>query len=89
MAWNPKFQTKDEVLVRLVSRYLASSGAEACRIAYAVINLIDAGDYTPAQVAAALGISVGKWASKRATEVQPRADKHAAFLAARAALATA
>lgn len=57
MALNLKEQTPTQFAARLRSRYLASSQTECARLATWVLNHIEAGDFTDAQVRGAFGLS--------------------------------
>lgn len=82
MAFNPKHQNKVQFLRRMRERYRASERLEACRIAHRMLKLLDDGDVTQAQMQTAWGMTAVEWAEKRATKLQPRADKWASYQAA-------
>ena len=61
MALNLRFQTATQFAARLRERYRSASREEAARIATWILNRIDAGDLTDAQVRAAFGLTVTQY----------------------------
>lgn len=61
MALNLRFQTATQFAARLRERYRSASREEAARIATWILNHIDAGDITDAQVRAAFGLTVTQY----------------------------
>ena len=82
MALRLRHQSKVQFLRRLRERYRAASKLEACRLAYRMLQLLDDGDVTLAQMTNAWNMTSEEWATKRAGKLQPRADKWAAYKAA-------
>lgn len=63
MALNLQFQTTAQFAARLRERYRSASREEAARIATWILNRIDAGDITDAQVRNAFGLTVTQYAN--------------------------
>lgn len=61
MALNLQHQTAEEFAARLRIRYLKSSREECARIAKWVLDHIEAGDFTDAQVRNAFGLTTGQY----------------------------
>lgn len=82
MALALRHQTKVQFLRRLRERYRAAERLEACRLAARMLELLDAGDVTEAQMLNAWNMTLDEWLVKRANKLQPRANKWAAYKAA-------
>ena len=61
MALNLKHQTAAEFAARLRERYRSASREDASRIATWILNRIEAGDITDAQVRTAFGLNVTQY----------------------------
>lgn len=82
MALQLRHQNKAQLLRRLRDKYRAASRLDACRLAYRMLQLLDSGDVTLAQMLNAWDMTSAEWTDKRANRLQPRADKWAAYKAA-------
>lgn len=82
MAISLKHQNKVQFLVRLRRRYREEQGLEACRLAARMLELLDGGDVTQAQMLNAWNMTAQEWSDKRANKLQPRANKWEAHKAA-------
>src|SRR3990167_11431930 len=58
---NPRFQTIEELLLKVRARYLSSVGEETCRIARWVVDRLDDGSVSVVQMRAAFGVSAAQW----------------------------
>lgn len=61
MVLNLKYQTAAQFAARLRERYRNASREEAARIATWILNKIDAGDLTDAQVRTAFGLTLTQY----------------------------
>ena len=81
MALNLKHQTAAEFAARFRERYKGASKQEAARLAYWLIERINAGDFTDAQVRNAFGFTTTQYTAAKA-RFQALHDHWAAVLAA-------
>jgi hypothetical protein len=59
---NPRFQTEDELLLKVRQRYLASKGEETCRIARWIVDRLNDASVTVVQMRTAWGgIPTNQW----------------------------
>ncbi len=61
MALNRRYQTAAQFAARLRERYRSASREECARIATWILNRIEAGDITDAQVRNAFGLTAGQY----------------------------
>lgn len=73
---NPRFQTEDELLLKVRTRYLPSKGEETCRIAKWIVDRLNDGSVTVVQMRTAWGgIPTNTWNS-----INGRMDTYAAAI---------
>jgi len=82
MALNLQHQTAAELAAKIRTRFRDSSREEAARIAYWLIERINAGDITDAQCESAFGVSPAQWANFKTNKLVPMHDAWAAIRAA-------
>lgn len=82
MALRLRHQTVDEFADRFRARFRAAEKGEAARLAAKLIDWVEAGDITQAQVRRAFSISVAEWPAFR-TRMTALRDHHVAIESAR------
>lgn len=82
MPLNLRHQTPAQFAARLREHYRAASKTDAARIATWIMDRIDAGDLTVAQVRAAFGMTAGQWTTLQSKLTALRTN----YLAVQAAL---
>lgn len=66
MALNLQYQTVAEFAARLREKYRNGTGEQAARIAKWILDHIEAGDFTDAQVRGAFSLTAGQWTTLKA-----------------------
>lgn len=74
MALSLKYQTAAQFAARLRERYRNASKEEAARIATWILNRIEAGDITDAQVRSAFGLTAGQYTTLKTKMTNLRAS---------------
>ena len=58
---NPRFQTEDELLVKVRARYLPSKGEETCIISKWIVDRLNDGSISVPQMRTVFGVSAAGW----------------------------
>ena len=74
MALNLRHQTAAEFAARLRARYKAARGNDCARIATWILNHLEAGDFTEAQLRNVFGLTAGQWTTLKANLTALRTD---------------
>lgn len=82
MALNLNHQTPTQFAARLRERWRNSSREECCRIAWWIIERLNAGDVTDTQLRNAFGLTVTQWNNLKTNKLIPMHDAWAAVLVA-------
>lgn len=77
MALNLQHQTPAQFAARLRERYRSGSKEECARIAKWIIDHIEAGDFTDAQVRGVFALTAGQWATLKAKMTTLRSNYEA------------
>jgi len=76
------YQTAAQFAAKFRADYLSALGFSAAYLAYWIINRINAGDFTDAQVQAAFGLTTTQYNTLKSTKFVPQHDAYASALAA-------
>lgn len=79
MAIPLKYQTLGQFLVRLRPRYRQAERQDACRIAWRIIEWLNAGDITDAQMRQAWSMTAQEWNNLKTNRLIPQHDLYAAM----------
>jgi hypothetical protein len=75
-------QTATELAARFRAEYLNASRERVCRMAYWLIERINAGSFTDTQARTAFGLATTPWNTLKSTRLTPQHDAWAAVIAA-------